>query len=389
MKKENLIVSGIIVAISLGYFIFLSVNRESESENVFLSKKTSVDTESLAPLSRETKVLEYDGRWFRMKWLPEDVQQQIVREQLVSHLKIQTILKNFLVRFHKAAKEEKDVNKVDVNKLPSLVEISSARVGDAKVEELYEKNLSRLPKGHDPINIKQQIKAELVAQDAYDYLINVMAEIYKGYKVVMPAAPHVKEEWLITPGYAPSYGSPDAPHHLIWIGYYGCQRCSQFTNNLGLVIQKFGLKNLRVTFVPWTGNDIDTYSYLNLGAFCLRKFAGDKTFWRYHSIAMNASDEIAGMKNDDIKKARQFFEGLLQNLQLTKDNYNQTVACANDLNEKNPLLVELVKAKRKLDFLPSLGSPTAFLNGRVLDLEGANLFEAVDYQMNISKGGKK
>ncbi len=384
MKRENIIVSVIILTIVLGYFVFLTISRQEAQKNVFLNRQ-KVEIETLAPRDENLNAVRYKSRSFNFNNLPLEIQKQIKNEQIRSHLKINTLLKDFLVRFHKEAKDKKDVFSVDPEKLPSLAEISMARVGAEKVESIYKKNKNKFAKGHDPVVIKQQIKVELLSNDAYEYMVNVVAEIRKSSQAKLPSSPQVPEEWLITPSISPSYGEKEAANHLIWIGFYGCTNCSQFSNDLGLLLQKYSLKDLRVTFIPWSFNDIDTFSYLNLAAFCLRENTSEQNFWRYHSVAMNSSDAISSMKNNDLKKAQDFFQKILISLKIPKEDQEKAFTCSKNLGPKNELLMKLISAKRKLEFIPNLVSPTAFLNGRLLDLEGTSLFEAVDLELSQVK----
>lgn len=383
MKKENIIVSVIIVASIIGYFIFITLNRKQAQDNVFLNRQ-KIEIDTLAPKEEIISTLRYKSRKFSFKDLPEDIQKRIKNEQLVSHIKITGILKDFIVRFHQAAKsKDGDVNSVDIKNLPKMSTITSARVGDKLIEEVYQKNIDKFKKGHDPIVIKQQIKVELLAQDAYEYIINLIGEIRKTTNSKLPASPKVPESWLITEGISPTFGESDATNHLIWIGYYGCPNCSNYSDELGKLIQKYTLKNIRVTFVPWTYNDIDTYAFLNLAAFCLREEIDEQTFWRFHSVAMSNSEKIFGMKPDDLKRAQTFLDKILESIEISASDIKKVNRCANDLSSQNKLLYKMSEAKRKLDFIPDLiKSPTIFLNGRILDLEGTTLFEAVDLELS-------
>lgn len=380
MKKTNLIVSGIVALLVIGYFSYLGLKGAKKRENIFLAKD-KVEIETLAPHRELLKSLRYKNRTFVFEELPISIQKRLKNEELRAHQRMQAILKDFLVRFHVAAKEAKDPFSVETEKLPPLTEISKKRVGMEKVEEIYKKNLDVLPKNHVPANIKAQIYAELITQDAYDYLVNQLAGVYQTVNTNLPESPKVNTEWLITEEFSPSYGSDDAPFHLIWIGFYGCTECKNFTRDLGLLIQKYGFDNFKVTFIPWTKRDIDAFTFLNLTAFCLREQKGDASFWNFHSLAMNKSTTIDKMKYDDLKTATTFVTEVMKSIDIQPDDLQSILKCSSNLTEDNELLVKMTKAKNKLSFLPEVYSPMAFLNGRFLDLEGRSLFLAVDDKM--------
>ncbi len=380
MKKSNIIVSAVVALLMIGYFGYLGFKGMKQKENIFLAKD-KVEIETLAPNREFLKSLRYKSRTFTFDELPLEIQKRIKNEELIAHQKMQTILKDFLVRFHVKAKNERDIFSVTTDDLPPLIEISKKRVGMEKVEELYKKNIDVFPKDHKPGAIKAQIYTELLTQDTYDYMINQLADVYRTADSRLPDAPKIDTKWILTEKFSPSYGSEEAPFHLIWIGFYGCLECKNFTQDLGLLIQKYGFDNFRVTFIPWTKRDIDAYAYLNLTAFCLREQEGDASFWNFHSLAMNKSDVLKKIKYDDLKMARGFAEEILKSVQIKQEKIKSVLACSKNLNQDNKLLVEMTKAKQKLNFLPDVYSPMAFLNGRFLDLEGRSLFLAVDDKM--------
>lgn len=377
MKNLNLILSGLVAIIVLGYFAFIGYQKSKSQNNIFLAKE-DVEIETLAPQHELLKSLRYKNRTFKVEDLPLSIQKRLKNEELIAHKKMQTIVKDFLVRFHVKAKESEDPFSVSAADIPPLIEISKKRVGMDRVEKIYKKNLDVLPKDHDPGSVKAQIYAELVTMDSYDYLVNQLAEIYRTKNTALPEAPKIDVSWLMTEKFSPSYGNEDAPLHLIWIGFYGCTECKNFTKDLGLLIKKYGLENFKITFIPWTKRDIDIFAYFNLTAFCVREELGDTSFWNFHSIAMNRSDVASKIKFDDLKRAKAFTSEVLKAANIDQESQAKIKACAKGLNESNKLLVEMTKAKEKLTFLPDVYSPMAILNGRKLDLEGRTLFLALE-----------
>jgi hypothetical protein len=391
MKKENIIVSVIILFIVVGYFVFLTVNQMKKEENVFLSRQ-SVEYESLANPLEEKPIMRYKDREFTFRDLPLGIQQRIKNEQIASHKKIQLILKDFLVRFHKIKKIEKDktIEEIKVETLPPLADISDARIKAGEVDRIYNLNKDRLPKDHDPDAIKKQIKLELLTNEAYNYVLALLTDVYKNADASLPAAPAIPEEWLLTDDIMASYGPPDAINHLIWISDYACKYCGNYTSDLGLLLQKYSSKELRVTFIPWTKNDIDIFAYLNVAAVCLLKNTDKDTFWRFHSLAMTGNKKITDVEPDNLKVAKAFLEENLKEAQVSEADIEKVKKCASNLDEKHETLIKLVKLKRKLQFIPEIKSPTLFLNGRLLDLEGITLFKAIDKELThiMSKATK-
>ncbi len=380
MKKSNLIVSGIVVTLVVSYFIYLGVQEAKVEENVFLNR-TNVEIESLASEEDDVKALRYKSRVFSVKDLPLDIQKRIKNQQLTSHIQLITTLKDFMVRFHVKAKDARDPFSVDATDIPPLISIIDKRVGDEKVESIYQKNLHKFYKGHDPQTMKAEIKAQLLAQDAYDYIVNQLGEIFLTTDSALPAGPLIPEEWLFNGDYTPSYGNPKAAHHLIWIGFYGCLECQNFTNDLGLLVQKYGIDNLRVTFIPWTKDDLNAFTYINLTGMCLYQKVGKREFWNFHTIAMNHSPKVAKIKLNDVKAAKDFSNEILRSMELNEKKRQLALNCSKEFHGENPVLIEMTKTKKKIAFIPNIYSPMAIFNGRIMDLEGRSLFNAVDAKM--------
>ncbi len=380
MKKSNLIVSGIVVTLVVSYFVYLGVQEAKMEENIFLNR-SNVEIDSLAHEGKSIKALRYKSRIFSIEDLPLDIQKRLKNQELASHINLSTVLKDFMVRFHVKAKDARDPISVDASDLPPLVSIVEKRVGDKKVEDIYQKNKHKFSKDHDPQSVKAEIKAQLLAQDAYNYIVNQLGEIFLTTDSALPAAPLIPEEWLLNGEYTPSYGNPKAAHHLIWIGFYGCLECQNFTNDLGLLVQKYGIDNLRVTFIPWTKADLNAFTYINLTAMCLNQKVGKKEFWNFHTIAMNHSPKISKIKLDDLKAAKAFTKEVLESMDLDKEKVKLALNCSKDFHGENPMLIEMTKTKKQISFIPNIYSPMAIFNGRILDLEGRSLFNAVDAKM--------
>jgi bacterioferritin (cytochrome b1) len=380
MKKPNLIAGVVLIAIVISYFVYVAIEKNQKQKNIFLAKR-NVEIESMVNTKKYEKVLRYKEREFKFGDLPIETQKKIVNEQLKAHMAINLSIKDFLVRFHAAAKKKNEYKNLDIKKIPAIGEVTKVLVPEEEVEKIYSENLSKFSKDHDVKFVKQQIRFELYSDKFYRFMQGNIIDIFKTVDAKLPAAPIIPDEWVETKGISPSYGNPDAPNHLIWIGHYGCPECSGFTEDLGLLIQKYGTKNIRVTFVPWNKNDIDSYAYLNTMALCVKDNLSEQKFWAYHSIAMNQSNTIKGMKNNDLQRARNFVKEVMKSNEFTEEQQKKAFDCIGELKESNETLQKYVASKRRLKFLPRITSPMVIFNGRLMDLEGRRVFHEVDKRL--------
>lgn len=380
MKRPNIIAGVVLLAIIISYFVYVAIEKNQKQKNIFLAKR-NVEIESMVNTKSYIKVLRYRDREFTFKDLPEPIQKRIVNEQLKAHIAINTTIKDFLVRFHALAKSKNEYKNVDLKELPAMGDVAKILVPETEVEKIYQENLSKFSKDHDVNFVKQQIRFELYSEKFYQFMLGNVIDIFKTTDTKLPASPLIPEEWVVTPGISPFYGSKDAPNHLIWIGHYGCPECAGFTQDLGLLIQKYGTTNMKVTFVPYNKNDIDSYSYLNTMALCIKEKVSEQRFWAYHSIAMNQSNSIVGMKNNDLQRARSFVKEIMKSNEFTAEEEKKAFDCVGEMKETNPMLQKYVAAKRRLKFLPEITSPMVIFNGRILDLEGRRIFHEVDKRL--------
>ncbi|CAM9884702.1 unnamed protein product [Chrysoparadoxa australica] len=380
MKKPNVIAGAILLLIVVSYFVYVAVEKNQKEKNIFLAQK-KVEIESLVDSKKFIKVLRYQDRTFQFKDLPEDIQKKIVNEQLRAHQSINMAIKEFLVRFHSVAKKKGDYSNIKVEEIPLLIQVANVLVKEEEVEKLYKENIKKFPKDHDPNFIKQQIRFELQSEEIYKFMMGNVVDIFKTTNSKLPASPSIPDEWVETKGISPSYGDEKAPNHIIWVGHYGCPNCAGYTKDLGLIIQKYGLTNMRITFVPWTKNDIDSYSYLNTLGLCIKDNLSDERFWGFHSIAMNQSDMIVGMDPTDLQKARNFAREVMKSNEFTQEEQDKAFGCVAKFDESNKTLNKYVLAKRRLSFLPYINAPMILFNGRLLDIEGRRLFHEIDRRM--------
>lgn len=377
MKKPNIIAGAIVATVLISYISYVALQNKRKQDNIFLNKN-NFEVNTLIPEEALQKNLRYKEKSFTFKDLPVDIQKRIKNEQLKAHISINTILKDVLIRYHAVSKGNPNYKEIDLKDLPPLAEVAKMRVKKDRIEEAYQKNKDNFPLDHDPMEVKSAIGVELYTEDLYKLMLGYLAEIYKSTDSALPVSPQINEEWILTKDFLPTYGEPSAPNHLIWIGHYGCPECSGFTQDLGLLIQKYSLKEIKVTFIPWTKNDVDAYSWLLVTSFCVRKKVSLEKFWAFHSLAMNKSDSLVGMKNNDLKMAKEFAKGIMKSIDLSEDNMKNVFTCSEVMNETNETLMKIVEAKKKVSFIPNLNSPTAIFNGHLLDLEGVRLFLKLD-----------
>lgn len=382
MKKSNLIASGILLILFAAYLAFIWVKKSGQKDdNVFLSATKSGYTSAALVDGDDQILIRYRQDSFRLKDFPEDIQKRIRNEQLTAHIKIQTILKDYVARYHALTKKaEQDGKKFDVKNMQTLNQLAAQRIEKGKVDELYQKNIEVFPKNHKPDEIKRQIYVELVAKKAYEFINIFLSEAYLKEGVKLPLAPRIPEKWFNELPMKFDFGSKNAPNHLIWIGNFGCERCETYTADVGLLIKKYTADNLKLTFIPWTKNAIDSLVYLNNLAACVAKEYSTKEFWKFHALMMSSSKEIKVLKPGDYKEAEVFakdrFLALKEGLSLS--DWEKINKCGRNTDLTNTLFVKLQETRRDLSFVPDLDGSNFFLNGHGLDLESRRLFLAVE-----------
>jgi|GEM_PF-2907002 len=382
MKKSNLIASGILLILFAAYLVFIWVKKSGQrDENVFLSATKSGYTSAALSGGEDQVLIRYRQDNFRLKDLPEDIQKRIRNEQLTAHVKIQTILKDYLARYHALTKKaESNGKKLDGQVMPSLNQLAAEKIEKGKVEELYKKNIKVFPENHNPENIKRQIYVELVANKAYEFIKIFLSEAYLKEGVKFPLAPKIPEKWFNELPMRFEFGSESAPNHLVWVGNFGCERCETYTADVGLLIKKFSTENLKLTFIPWTKNAVDSLVYLNNLAACVAKEYSAKEFWKFHALMMSSSKDLKTLKPEDYQRAEGFAKDRFLALKegLTLQDWEKVNKCGRNTELSNSLFAKLQETRRDLGFIPDLDGSNFYLNGHGLDLEARRLFLAVE-----------
>lgn len=383
MNRANIIVTAIVIAIIGSYFGYLGYKKSEERENVF-TQASKVKLESLASDNRNSDLFIYGKTAYSMSMLPEEIQQKIKIEKIKSHMNIQAMLKDYIVRLHVYAKDPKvTATDADPNKVPPLVSMIQDRVKDEKINEIYSKNLDKLPKGHDPIDIKTQIKVSLFSQEALNFIRIFLTEIYYEKGLEFSSFPQLKEDWLKTPVNV-SLSEKNTPYRLYWIGSYGCADCEKHNVDLGLLLDKYGKQNLNITFVPYSRKAKSAYQIVNLAALCYKETEGVEGFWNFHARAMSQSSKIASINLADYESSKFFINLTLKSLGKSEDKtfLKSFEACAYDLDTKtNPIFEKLILSQNRIKEFSNFSESTFILNGRVLDLEGARLMIAMEQKM--------
>lgn len=378
MNRANIIAATVIVGLFGSYFGYLGYQKSQERENVF-SKASQVKHESLAIETQASQTFTYAGKAFSFKSLPEELRKNIRREQLLSHIKIQSMIKDFVVRYHVFGKNNQE-GEIDVEKVPNLSQYIKKKVPESEVLALYNNNIKVFGENHDKKHIMRQIEVELLTKKAYEFITVFLTEIYYGKGLELASAPPLAREWLNFP-IAKAFSSEPAPYELTWIGNYGCERCELHNADLGILIEKWGNRKIKLNFIPWSFKDLDALQALNLNALCIDKLKGLNYFWKFHALAMSNSSKLKNLKEDNYPAIQKFTSGILTQIGLNKDKafVKEFNKCSNEYTvSKNPLLKDLINARSKLKIFNLDETSNFFLNGRLLDLEGRRLQLAVD-----------
>ena len=389
MNRANIIVTAIVVAVIASYFGYLGYKKSEKRENIF-SQASKVKYESLGTDYESDEIFSYDNKPYFFNSLPNDLQKQIRTEQIASHTRTQAMIKDYVVRYHVYSKSNQDKNgNVDVEKIPGLSTYIRQNVPKKEVLDLYQKNIKVFGKNHNKEHILRQIEVELMAKKAYEFVNIFLTEIYYQKGLELPAAPPIARKWIQSP-LMKSFSDDPAPYELIWIGSYGCEKCEQYSADIGLILKKWGAQKLRLKFVPWSSNDLDSFQSLNINALCIDKLKGSDAFWRFHALAMSSSSKLKGLKGDDFSAVRRFSDAIIKQLEFNKDknfkkNYQK---CSSNYSlSKNPLLKSLVDLRKQYKFLRLSGRSNFIFNGRPLDLEGRRLLLAVDQYIEKRETG--
>lgn len=384
MKKKQIILFSLalLATVALTFFATKSLySKGKPTAEEWMNQSLILDLEPTFDSLETKELLNIDGRSIRFKDLPLEIKKDIKREEILAHERVKAIMKGYLAQFNNQYKKVKDVYAVDLLSLPKISPAPNKEEVMKKVDKIYTENVARLPKDHNVQDVRRQILFEVVSDETLKYTLSLLRDAHNNLTISYPRAPSIPIEWLVNDG-ALTYGDEKAPHHIIWVSNYGCTFCESFNQDLTLLIQKYKLSNFKITFIPWSKNEVDAHSLINLYGRCTEKVEGNKTFWRFHSLAMGSSRTIFDLRPGEFDKAKTFVSKIFEKLNLSKDSIDAIEKCSSPINEKNQTLVDLTVGKRLLEPLVDVVPPTIFFDGQLLDLEGRSLYKTISQRLD-------
>ncbi|MBC99174.1 MAG: hypothetical protein CME63_15640 [Halobacteriovoraceae bacterium] len=386
--KNNSVIAFVVLAImAMAYFLYLtfSSDRNDENENIFLQDIAKVD--SAATELNEKEIILYNDTKLKFKDLPQELQKKIRNEQMVAHVKINTLLKEYVINYHLAKTNNKG-KEVDPKNLPKIDILKEMGVDVKVIDQIYEQNKHQFPKNHDPAQVKADMTVKLVSNKIYEFYQTYLNEIYLKEDLSLPSFPQFPESWTQTK-VTQSYGNQDAPFHLVWVGSYTDVNSKLIKEDIGLLVKKYGLKELKVSFIPFSNGTWDLNQKLNALALCVKKEKGEKNFWSYHTQALNHGKDLVAADPKAVDKAIEFARKVMSEIDFPQEEQNQIIECADNKNKQNPIFLDLLRAKKELSFIPDQKIPFFILNGRLLDLDGSRVFRSVDQSIQNIQNKKK
>ncbi len=383
MNKKSVIGFIVFACVAIGYFSYLAFapKKEYSQENIFLSSTAKI--ESLGNDFNEQEMIIYNDKNFKFVDLPEETQKKIRNEQMIAHMKINQILKDYIIRYHIAKMDNKGKN-IDTRNLPKIDPLISTGTDKRKIEEIYQTNKHFFPKNHDPEQVKTDLTVKIVSQKMAELYSSHLSEIYYKEKLSLPSFPQVPEQWFQTK-VTQSFGNEKAPHHLVWVGSYNDVNSSLIKEDIGLLVKKYSLKNLKISFIPYSVGLWDLAQNLNLIAICVKEELGLDAFWKYHTTSLDYGKDLVNASPKDIERALSFAQKIMKILGYKQEDRQSILSCAENDQRQNPLFLDLLRAKSALAFLPENKVPYFFLNGRYLDLAETRVFKSVDQKLQMLK----
>ena len=383
MNKKSVIGFIVFACVAIGYFSYLAFapKKEYSQENIFLSNTAKI--ESLGNDFNEQEMIIYNDKKFKFSDLPEEMQKKIRNEQMIAHIKINQILKDYIIRYH-ITKTNNEGKSIDTKNLPKIDPFISTGTDKSQIEKIYQTNKHFFPKNHDPVQVKTDLAVKIVSQKMTELYSTHLSEIYYKEKLSLPSFPQVPEQWFNTK-VTQSYGNDKAPHHLVWVGSYNDVNSALIKEDIGLLVKKYSLKNLKISFIPYSTGLWDLAQNLNLIAICVKEKLGLDAFWRYHTTSLDYGKDLIQASPKDVQKASDFAQKMMKLLDYKKEDVQSILSCAKNEQRQNPLFLELLRAKKALAFLPENKVPFFFLNGRYLDLAETRVFKSVDQKLQMLK----
>ncbi len=381
MKKKEIIGFGLVTLFAISYFAY-HITKIEDKKNIFL--EDTVKIESLGNDFKEDEIIQYNDTKISFSDLPTALQKKIRNEQILAHLKINKILKEYIISYHLTKAKDKDAP-INPREVKLLTPLRSSPETEAQVEAIYEQNKAKFPKDHNPEDIKRDLFVKIISNKIQSFYQDNLSEIYLEERLTLPDFPQLPENWFELPT-TQSYGSEKAKNHLIWIGSYDDVNSKLIKEDIGQLVKKYTLEKLRVSFIPYTNGLWSASQFLNLSALCVKELKGDEGFWRFHTTLLDYGKDLVTIAPQDILSAEKFVLKILKSLSYSDQEIIKVSSCGKD--QKSDLFTLLIGSQKVLEFLPERNPPMFFLNGRLIDIVSNRLLNAVNHRLENVLGVK-
>ncbi len=377
MSKKETLGLAFITIVAIAYFVYHIAHIQEKSENIFL--QDTVKIESLGDDIEEKEIMTYNDQKFPFSKLPPRIQKKIKNEQILAHHKINQILKEYIISYHltKMTNEGKDI---DPRSVEILNPVKDSKAIEEQVEAIYNQNKAKFPKGHDPEDIKRNLFVKIVSNQVEAFYNNNLSSIYLKENLTLPDYPQLPDNWFNVPTIQ-SYGDDNAKNHLIWIGNYDDINSQIIKEDIGQLVKKYSLHQIKISFIPYTEDLWSTSQFFNLSALCVKEAKGSNAFWRFHTTLLDYGKDLVTLDPKNIVAAEKLIHDILKTLKYSDEEIIKISSCSKD--RKSDLHTSLIYSQKALEFIPERKPPMFFLNGRLLDLAGNRLFKAATQKLDM------
>jgi protein-disulfide isomerase len=323
---------------------------------------------ALAPAAKAEPWLSVNGKVYQEGELPAALRNEVFDRRQEAHEAIKRSLEEYAVRLALAQQKNKNVK---LESLPPLAELLVVpKPSDAEMRKLYEENKGQLPPGVTFEQVKDQIAQHMTQEARAKALEAKVAELEKAGKLqVLINAPEAPKIALDVTGF-PAKGPESATVTLVEAADYLCPHC-QFEQPEVAALQKELAGRVRFIYVPLALRPQGLSGDFARGAFCAQK-QGDEVFWRFHESAFDAAakERLSLELPSDPAKVKKAAEAVKLDLKAWD-------ACMASAESKQ----QVERTVARMDVLGVTSTPTFFLNGRKLHIDGVPLRQSVEAEL--------
>lgn len=333
---------------------------------------------------KEDEIIQYNDTKISFSDLPVPLQKKIRNEQILAHLKINQILKEYIISYH-LTKIRNNGTPINPREVKLLTPVRSSREEEMKVDAIYDQNKAKFSNDHNPEDIKRNLLIKIMANKIQSFYQDNLSEIYLQEKLTLPDYPQLPENWFNLP-ITQSYGSKKAENHLIWMGGYDDVNSKLIKEDIGQLVKKYSPEKLKISFIPYNEGTWNISQFFNLTALCVKELKGHDAFWRFHTTLLDYGKELVTIAPNDFSLAEKFTLKILKSLNYSNQEMIEISSCGKD--QKSDLLTALIASQKTMEFLPERSLPMFFLNGRLIDIVSNRLLNAVDHRLEKVLGVK-